>query len=244
VAALITAFYAFRMVFRVFFGEPVAEAQAIETGGNHHVDPFNPATGEAEDTDVGFPGPDHHTAEHSPPMAGAMGPLAVLAIFAGLLGVPGVTDTLEHFLEPTFAGSEFYELHPSEAAEYVGLGVGAVIALAGIGLAFLLYMRRPGTTLAMRDRMRGLHRFLERKWYFDELYDTAVVRPARGFGRFGRGVVESALVQGLLVGGASGAVRAGTSFARAIQSGYLRAYALLLFVGVGGLALYFLILAA
>nr|MBA2567092.1 NADH-quinone oxidoreductase subunit L [Thermoleophilaceae bacterium] len=136
VAALITAFYAFRMVFRVFFGEPVAEAQAIETGGDHHVDPFNPATGEAEDTDVGFPGPDHHTAEHSPPMAGAMGPLAVLAIFAGLLGVPGVTDTLEHFLEPTFAGSEFYELHPSEAAEYVGLGVGAVIALAGIGLAF------------------------------------------------------------------------------------------------------------
>jgi NADH-quinone oxidoreductase subunit L len=54
-------------------------------------------------------------------------------------------------------------------------------------------------------------------------------------------VIESAFVQGTLVGGATGAVRAGSSFARAIQSGYLRAYALLLVMGLGGMALYFLI---
>ena len=88
-----------------------------------------------------------------------------------------------------------------------------------------------------------VHDFLFRRWYFDELYDRLFVRPAFGFGRFGRSVVESAFVQGTIVGGASGAVRAGTSFARAIQSGYLRAYALLLMLGVSGLALYFLIVA-
>ncbi len=67
------------------------------------------------------------------------------------------------------------------------------------------------------------------------------MRPAAALGRFGRTVVESAFVQGTLVGGTAGVVRAGSSFARAIQSGYLRAYALLLIVGLSGLALYFLL---
>ena len=48
-------------------------------------------------------------------------------------------------------------------------------------------------------------------------------------------------MQGVIVGGATGVVRAGTSFARAIQTGYLRAYALVLLMGVGALVLYFLI---
>ena len=57
IAALLTAFYSFRMVFRVFFRTPVDEARAVERGRLAHHDPANPATGEAEDTDVGFPGP-------------------------------------------------------------------------------------------------------------------------------------------------------------------------------------------
>jgi NADH-quinone oxidoreductase subunit L len=61
------------------------------------------------------------------------------------------------------------------------------------------------------------------------------------FGVFGRSVIESAFVQGTIVGGAVGIVRVGSSFARAIQSGYLRAYAGLLLIGLFGLALYFLI---
>ena len=59
-AALMTAFYAFRMVFRVFFGKPVEEASELEHGHLAHADPANPATGEREDTDVGFPGEEHH----------------------------------------------------------------------------------------------------------------------------------------------------------------------------------------
>jgi NADH-quinone oxidoreductase subunit L len=241
VAALITAFYAFRMVFRTFFGKPVPEAESLEHGELHHAEPQNPATGEAEDTDVGFPGPEHHVAERSWPMAAAMAPLALLSVVAGAIAIPGVTDTLEHFLEPAFAESRFIDVHPSETAEYVGLGSGGALGLLGITLAYVFYIRRRGATLALRDRLRAPHDFLAHKWYFDELLDALFVRPARGFGRFGRTVVESELVQGLLVGGTTGAVRAGTAFARTIQTGYLRAYAALLFVGVGGLALYFLI---
>jgi NADH-quinone oxidoreductase subunit L len=60
-------------------------------------------------------------------------------------------------------------------------------------------------------------------------------------GRFGNTVVESAFVQGVVIGGATSVVRGTTSFARTIQSGYLRAYALLLVMGLTGLGLYFLL---
>ena len=117
------------------------------------------------------------------------------------------------------------------------------MAIVGIFLAHRLFLARPGTTLRLRDRFPGPHRFLERKWYFDELYDLAVVRPAAAAGRFGGNVVESGFVQGVLVGGTSDIVRALSYVAGAVQSGYLRAYAGLLLAGVSALALYFLIVA-
>jgi NADH-quinone oxidoreductase subunit L len=239
--AALTAFYAFRMVFRVFFGEPVPEAKELEEGHLAHGEPMNPMTGEPEDTDVGFPGPEHVVAERSWAMKVAMAPLALLALVAGVLGIPGVTDTLEHFLEPTFESSAYAEDHPSESAEWVGLAAGGIISIAGIFVAYTLYMRRRGVTLELRDRFGRLHDFLEHKWYFDELYDAVFVRPATTLGGFGRRVIEADFVQGFIVGGATGIVRAGTLFARAIQTGFLRAYALLLLFGAAALLLYFLI---
>ncbi len=244
IGALLTAFYAFRMVFRVFWGEPVPEALALEKGEMAHGDHSNPATGEPEDTEVGFPGPEHHIAERERPMAIAMAVLALLAVVGGVVGLPGLTDTLEHFLEPTFKDSAYLEQVPSEGAEYSGLAVGAVVAVLGIALAYVLYLRRPGTTDALRARLGPVHTFLSRRWYFDEAYDALFVRPAARFGRFGRSRIEATLVQGVFVGGASGIVRAGSRMARAAQSGYVRAYALLLFAGVTGLALYFLIVSS
>ena len=239
--AALTAFYAFRMVFRVFSGKAVPEAEELEQGHLAHGEPMNPMTGEKEDTDVGFPGPEHVVAEDSWPMKFAMAPLAVLALVAGVVGIPGVTDTLEHFLEPTFESSAYAEDHPSTGAEWVGLAAGGIISIAGIFVAFTFYVRRRGITLDLRDRYRRLHDFLWHKWYFDELYDAVFVRPATTAGTFGRRVVETDFVQGFIVGGATGVVRAGTSFARAIQTGFLRAYALLLLVGTAALLLYFLL---
>jgi NADH-quinone oxidoreductase subunit L len=241
VAAGITAFYAFRMVFRVFFGEPVEQAESLERGELWHGEHFNPATGEREDTDVGFPGREHHIAERERPMKAAMGPLAVLSAIGGIVFVPGVTKWLERFLEPAFEDSKYAHHAPSTGAEWTGLAVGAMLAIAGILVAYNMFVRTPGVTLWLRDRYRIVHDFLEHKWYFDELYDAVFVRPSAAFGRFGQGVVETRLVQGVVIGGATAAVRGATSFARGIQSGYLRAYALLLIVGLSGLGLYFLL---
>jgi NADH-quinone oxidoreductase subunit L len=241
VGALLTAFYSFRMVFRVFYGDAVPEARELEGGHLAHGDPVNPMTGEPEDTDVGFPGPEHHVAERAWPMKAAMGPLALLSIVGGFLAVPGVSDVIEKFLEPTFRDSRFHDTAPTDGAEVLGLVVGAVISIIGIGLAWWVYRRRVGTATRLRERFAPVHRFLVNKWYFDELYEAIFVRPASSAGAFGRRVIETDFVQGTIVGGATGAVRVGTSFARAIQTGYLRTYALLLVLGVAGLTFYFLI---
>jgi NADH-quinone oxidoreductase subunit L len=241
IGSLLTAFYAFRMVFRAFFGEVAPEAEQLMRGELAHGEHRNPATGEEEDTEVGFPGPEHQIAEREGEMKAAMGPLAVLAIVGGIAGIPGVTDFLEKFLDPTFKDSHFLDKAPTDKAEWIGLAIGTALAIAGIALAWFVYERRAGLTVRLAERLRRLHDFFGNKWYFDDLYDAVFVNPARGFGGFGRTVVESDFVQGFIVGGASGVVRAGSAFARAIQTGYLRAYALLLLFGAGALLLYFLI---
>ncbi len=243
-AALLTAFYSFRMVFRVFFGPPVPEARELEKGNLAHGEHANPMTGEEEDTDVGFPGSEHHIAEREWPMRAAMAPLALLAIAAGALGIPGVTDTFEHFLEPTFADSELAHNHPSEGAEWIGLAVGGIVAIAGIFGAWLWFMERPDLRLASREKFAGVMRFLVNKWYFDELFELIIVRPFARAGQFGLTVVESRFVQGVLVGGTVGLVRVGTSVARSIQTGELRGYAMLLLIGVSGMLLYFLVVSS
>ena len=241
VGAFLTAFYAFRMVFRVFYGNAVPEAVELQGGHVAHGEPMNPMTGEPEDTDVGFPGPEHHVAERAWPMKAAMGPLALLAIVGGYVAIPGVDNVISNFLEPVFADSPLAQDEPSTGAEWLGLVIGGAISIVGIGLAWTIYLRRPGTTARLVERYPWAHRFLEHKWYFDEAYGALFVRPFATFGSFGRRVIETDFVQGTIVGGATGIVRVGTSFARAIQTGYLRAYALLLVVGVAGLTLYFLV---
>jgi NADH-quinone oxidoreductase subunit L len=241
VGAFLTAFYSFRMVFRVFFGAPAPEARELEAGHIAHGEPMNPMTGEPEDTDVGFPGPEHYVAEREWPMKAAMGPLALLSIVGGYVAVPGLTDVIEKFLEPTFQDSRFHDSVPSDSAEWLGLAVGGVISIIGIGLAWWVYIREPGTATRVRERYARVHAFLVNKWYFDELYEAMFVRPVATIGGFSRRVIETEFVQGTIVGGATGVVRVGSSFARAIQTGYLRAYALLLLLGVAALTLYFLI---
>jgi NADH-quinone oxidoreductase subunit L len=239
--ALMTAVYSFRLVFRVLGGEECDEARELrETGHVVHAEPENPATGEKEDTEVGFPGPEHHIAEQAPPMRIAMGTLGFLALFAGLIQVPGLDNVLHNFLAPSFATSPFERIEPSTAASWEGLGVGTLIALAGIGIAYELYVRNPGRTARLIERLSGLHSFLIHKWYFDELIDWLVVRPALAIGRFCNGVFERFVVQGI-VNGTVEVVRDAAGVVRNVQSGFLRSYALLLVTGFAALALYFLL---
>jgi NADH-quinone oxidoreductase subunit L len=241
IGALLTAIYTWRMIFRAFWGEPCPEARELEEGHLHHAhEPFNPASGEIEDTDVGFPGPDHHIAEREGEMKGAMSVLAVLAVIGGVLQIPFVTSALEKFLDPTFADSQL-DLAPSDGLITFGLVLGTVLAFAGIYTAYVVWVARPGTSTAVRERLRPLYQLFVNKWYFDELIDAVIVRPFAWAGRFGQQTFERVVVNGVFVGGTTGIVKAGSAAARGLQNGFLRAYAALLVLGLVGVALYFLI---
>jgi NADH-quinone oxidoreductase subunit L len=242
VGSLMTAIYTFRMIFRAFYGEPNEEARELEHGHLHHAEhPTNPMTGEIEDTDVGFPGPEHHIAEWELPMKVAMGALAVLATIGGAVQIPGVTDWLHNFLEPTFADSRFEDLEPSSTLTAVGLIVGAVLSATGIFIAYTLYVRRTEEPARLQARFKALHTFFVNKWYFDEAIDAVFVRPAAWVGRFCSTTFERVVVQGALVGGTSGLVGLASAAVRRVQTGYLRYYAALLLMGITGLGAYFLI---
>jgi NADH-quinone oxidoreductase subunit L len=198
-------------------------------------------TGEIEDTDVGFPGPEHHIAEWELPMKIAMGALAVLATIGGVVQIPGVTDWLHTFLEPTFADSAYEDLEPSTAVTVIGLIVGAALAVTGIFIAYRLYVVRTEVPARLQTRFKALHTLFVNKWYFDEAIDAVFVRPASWVGRFASTTFERVVVQGALVGGTTGVVGLASAAVRRVQTGYLRYYAALLLLGITSLGAYFLV---
>ena len=243
VGAFLTAVYTWRMIFRAFLGEPVEPARELEHGHLYHPEaPTNPATGEEEDTAVGFPGPEHHIAERALPMKAAMSVLAVLSVVGGIVLIPKTTTWLDDFLEPTFAGSSVVA-NPSDSLLVIGLILGTVLGLAGIFVAHFVWVRNPGLSARVRGRFAPLHRLFVNKWFFDELIDLLVVRPAGWFGRWAQQTFERVFVSGS-VEATTGIVRAGSAAVRAAQSGFLRAYAALLLLGVVAVGLYFLIQSA
>jgi len=240
--ALLTAIYTFRLIFRVLPGKPCPEAQElIDTGHVHHAHPFNPASGEEEDTDVGFPGAEHHIAESSAPMRVAMGVLAFLALVGGLIQVPGLDDVITKWLDPVFADSPLAAIHPSNTAAWFGLLIGGLISLAGIGIAYFLYVASPETPRRLQERFSAVHTFLYNKWYFDEAIDFLVVRPAKGIGRFANNVFERYVIDDGITGGTEEVVGKAGQVVRGFQNGIVRTYGLFLIFGAVGLALYFLI---
>jgi NADH-quinone oxidoreductase subunit L len=245
VGALLTGIYTFRMIFRAFWGEPVEEARELEHGHLvHHDVPTNPQTGEAEDIDVGFPGVEHHIAERDIAMRVPMALLAVGAVVGGVLQIPGVDNVVHNFLKPTFANSQLAQIDIKPASAWVGLIIGALVAVAGIAIAYVVYLRRPGTSAALQARFSRLHTFLYNKWYFDELIDALIVHPVQWMGRFTESVLERGVIAGGITGGTVGIVRAASAAVRRAQTGFLRYYAAVIIVGLSGMALYFLISAS
>jgi NADH-quinone oxidoreductase subunit L len=240
--AFLTGIYTFRMIFRAFFGEPCEEARELEHGHLAHAEqPFNPQTGEIDDTDVGFPGPEHHIAERDLAMKVPMAILAFLAVVGGVLQIPGVDDSITRFLAPTFAGSKLFADDPSTGASWIGLVIGSLIAVSGIATAYVIWIRRRGLAPRLQARFSAVHTFLFHKWYFDEFYDVAIVRPVLWMGRFADSVLEHRVIAGGVTGGTVGLVRACSAAVRRAQTGFVRYYAAAVLLGISGIALYFLI---
>jgi NADH-quinone oxidoreductase subunit L len=169
-----------------------------------------------------------------------MGVLALLAIVGGIVAIPKATFWLDHFLAPTFSDSTLIG-NASNGVLALGLILGGVVSVGAVALAYYIWVVRPSLAPAIAARFAPLTSLFEHRWYFDELIGAAVVTPAAWFGRFAQTTFERLVVNGTLIGGTTGLVRAGSALVRGTQSGFLRLYAALMLLGIAGVGLYFLI---
>jgi len=252
VGAAFTVFYTWRMIFRAFWGEPCKEAQVvIDTGHAYHPaehtnphtgDEDDPSTQEVEDSEVGFPGKEHKYAETTWQMRYAMIPLAILAVVAGVIQLPfGITNVISDFLQPTFADTIVTYMPDNSGLEAFGLLISSVIAIVSLACAYWIWVRKPGTSAAIQARLPWLHKLFINKWYFDDFYSIFVVRPVVWIGEWAQDSFERVVIDGALIGGSSGLVKAGSAAVRALQTGLIRAYAALVIGGLSIVLLYFLV---
>jgi NADH-quinone oxidoreductase subunit L len=112
----------------------------------------------------------------------------------------------------------------------IGMAIGAGLGLLGIYIAYQLWVVNPERPPRSVRAFGALHRVFVNKWYFDEAYDRAFVRPFALVRPLRATTFERVLVNGALVGGAPARARRSAAV-RAVQTGYLRYYAALLLVG-------------
>jgi NADH-quinone oxidoreductase subunit L len=204
-----------------------------------------------------MPGHGHghgHGLHDAPPaMAIVLIVLAIGSVVAGFIGVPhalGGHNVIEGFLEPSFHAPGLHaaaETAPAAEASHANttleLGLmlfSVLVAAAGIGLATMIYLRKPELASAWAARVSGAYRLLLNKYYVDEVYDAIVVQPIKRVSSvlLWRGI-DAGLIDGT-VNAVGLAVRGWSAVLRRLQTGSVRAYAMSLFVGVVAIVSYFL----
>jgi NADH-quinone oxidoreductase subunit L len=179
----------------------------------------------------------HHPHESPKIMTVPLMVLAILSTIGGFIGVPYAMSSLvtekninviEHILEPAIAHpavtAEHAEVHSHDelVAERALAGVSIGIAVLGIGIGWTIFKQRP--TLAMP-------RILENKYYVDEIYDAALIKPIVVGSREGLWkLFDIGVIDGLLHGIGQSVTELGR-LARYLQAGFVRAYAAIILIG-------------
>ncbi|RMG73533.1 MAG: NADH-quinone oxidoreductase subunit L, partial [Nitrospirae bacterium] len=204
VAALLTAFYSFRLIFVTFHGE---------------------FRGTEEQR--------HHLHESPKVMTIPLILLCVGAVASGWVGIPpilGGAEHFAHFLEPVVGLPHAEEV--THAEEWMTMGLSVAVALAGIIVAAVFYLKNPSIPRSLAERFPFLYRLLWNKYYVDELYDLIVVRPALGVAnniivKFTDGAIIEGIVNGVpaFIGWLGAQMRK-------VQDGVVEHYASIMAVGV------------
>jgi NADH-quinone oxidoreductase subunit L len=244
VTAFMTSFYMFRLLFMTFFNEyrgalseqHTPTAASAEHAGHTHEVPMGGQRTVAQAPSVAAHG---HGEPHESPwtMVVPLVLLAVLSIVGGYVGVPKAlhgSNQIEHFLAPVMpaitaeAAGTAHEVALSEqdsSLELTLTGVSVAVAFAGLGLAWLLYVKRRDLPAKITDSLGGLYTAVLNKYYVDEIYGAAIIGPLIAFSTrvLWRGI-DATLIDGSVNGGARGVREIGDSL-RHQQSGNIRAYA-------------------
>src|SRR5215216_2900989 len=212
IAALLTSFYSWRLVFMTFHGKP-ADKHAYE---HAHESPWViliPLIFLAAGSILaGFPFKD---------------------LFAG-------HHVAEFFRESLRFGPENHVLEEMHHLPWVIPYVPTVMMAVGFLVAWQFYIRRPDLPRGLAAQHDVLYRFLLNKWYFDEIYDFIFVRPALWLGRVLWKGGDGRIIDGLGPDGVSARVLDVTRGVVRLQSGYLYHYAFAMLIGVAALITWFM----
>jgi len=233
VTAGMTAFYMFRLFFGTFHGECRASDEVK-----------------------------HHVHESPRIMTVPLMILAVLSLAGGYLGIPQVLgggNAIEHFLAPVFGHAETparaqaaFEIVSSAWAsgaaaghdsslELLLMAASVGIALVGIALAYLFYVKNPALPGRFTARFGRLHRWVYNKYFVDELYDFVFVRGIQRLGAVLLKVADGWIIEGLINGTADALQRAGGRL-RKVETGYVQEYAFAIIVGAIVVLGYFIVI--
>jgi NADH-quinone oxidoreductase subunit L len=209
----VTALYTFRMFFLVFHGP-----ERIDPHAREHL--------------------------HESPLVVTL-PLVLLAIPSAVIGAltigpvvfgPYFGDAIHVLPEHDVLGALAGEYHgPWQFLVHGLTGLPFLLAMAGIVVAWLLYLKNPALAARLRSSLTGVHRILVHKYYFDELNERVVAPGARWLGRMFWRVGDETVIDGALVNGSARAVGWFSGVARRVQSGYLYHYAFAMIIGLAAL---------
>ncbi len=164
--------------------------------------------------------------------------LAGLSIVGGFVGIPaslGGGNAIEHWLEPVFEKANdkmSLKLHGIETIEYVLMGLSVAVALAGIYLARLWYLKKNDGPNRVSSRFAGMYKLLLNKYYVDEAYDAAIVTPiVKGSDKLLWRVVDVGIID-WCVNALASIFGFASKGARRVQTGVAQSYAIVFLAGV------------
>ncbi len=214
-AAGMTSFYSWRLMFMTFYG---TERGDKKTHAHAHESPWV--------------------------MLIPLIVLAVGAIFAGMYWVGDFFgDNVESFFGASVYNNHATNsvIHD---AHYVPIWVklsSTIVMLGGFALAWVFYIYRPAAPVALAKQQHAIHAFFLNKWYFDELYERIFTNPAKALGRFLWKFGDGRMIDGTINGIAMGMIPLFTRFLGRVQSGYLFHYAFAMLLGLLALIAWFII---
>jgi NADH-quinone oxidoreductase subunit L len=155
-------------------------------------------------------------------------PLILLAVGVVVVGIlqlnpdGAITQALEPVVGATALGAGL------SVPALIGMAV--AVALLSLAIAWWIYGSGRVDTVAFRARLEPMATAAQNGWYFDRAYDVVFVQPAKALARLTSDVFDALVIDGA-VNGIAGLVKRSASGGKLIQTGFVRTYALVLFLG-------------
>jgi NADH-quinone oxidoreductase subunit L len=205
-AALLTAFYMFRLLFMTFYGK---------SNMTKHVE--------------------EHVHESPMSILIPLLVLALLSILGGFIGFP-TASAINSFLSPVIGGGHHGMAdggdlhHVSNSLMFSMMGISTGIATVGILLAYLMYIKQPDLPAKIVGKFKLIYTIIYNKYYVDEIYDATIVKPTVKTSFILWKIVDVKIIDGF-VNAVARIVELKSEVLKLFQTGYVRNYALSILLG-------------